>query len=85
MFLSKGMLKTGDIRDSSFEWLRVLKYHMDVRNVLRAKTESVEIAMQAQLHTSRKPAKSRRASQPAKSRTEQSLGNYQQALSVLFE
>lgn len=53
-----------------------MKYHMDVRNVLRAKTESVEIAMQAQMHSTRKQTKPRRASQPVKTRTEQSLGNF---------
>ena len=40
------MLKEGVVLDSSFDWLRVLKFRMDIRNVLRAKTTVTESTKQ---------------------------------------
>ncbi|KAL8594105.1 hypothetical protein ACOMHN_000817 [Nucella lapillus] len=42
-----GLLKGGVVSDGSFDWLRVLKFRMDIRNVLRAKTTVSEGAKQA--------------------------------------
>ncbi|XP_070211333.1 dynein heavy chain domain-containing protein 1-like isoform X3 [Littorina saxatilis] len=40
------LLKEGVVLDSSFDWLRVLKFRMDIRNVLRAKTTVSDAAKQ---------------------------------------
>lgn len=37
-----GMLSEKVISERSFTWMRVLRYHMDVRNVLRAKQEPID-------------------------------------------
>lgn len=42
------MLENSAVSDGGFEWLRVLRYHMDIQNVLRAKTEAVEVKGQSQ-------------------------------------
>nr|KAG5709415.1 hypothetical protein BaRGS_029264 [Batillaria attramentaria] len=41
------LLKEGALLDTSFDWLRVLKFRMDIRNVLRAKTTVSDAAKQA--------------------------------------
>ncbi|XP_062587861.1 dynein heavy chain domain-containing protein 1-like, partial [Saccostrea cucullata] len=42
------ILESSVVSDGGFEWLRVLRYHMDIQNVLRAKTEAVEVRSQSQ-------------------------------------
>ncbi|XP_076466624.1 dynein heavy chain domain-containing protein 1-like isoform X2 [Babylonia areolata] len=44
--LMDNLLKEGVVTDSSFDWMRVLKFRMDIRNVLRAKTTVSETAKQ---------------------------------------
>ena len=36
------MLSEKVISEKSFTWLRMLRYHMDIRNVLRAKQEPID-------------------------------------------
>lgn len=38
-----GLIKNPSISDSAFDWLRVLKYHMEIRSILRAKTETADV------------------------------------------
>ncbi|KAJ8313858.1 hypothetical protein KUTeg_008419 [Tegillarca granosa] len=40
------MISSGVCNESSFEWLRVLRYHMDIQTVLRAKTEQLDTSLQ---------------------------------------
>lgn len=40
--IATGLLKNQNLSDGAYDWLRVLKYHMDIRTVLRAKTEADE-------------------------------------------
>ena len=37
-----GLLSGSDISENCYDWLKVLKYHMEIRTILRAKTESME-------------------------------------------
>lgn len=47
------LLRDGVALDNNFDWLRVLKFRMDIRNVLRAKTTTTV----AEAKTSQTPAK----------------------------
>ncbi|KAL3832089.1 hypothetical protein ACJMK2_023767 [Sinanodonta woodiana] len=57
------MLKDTHVSEKSFDYLKLLRYHMDIRNVLRAKTVSTEAAgkQQSQI-SSRKTSRQRKAS-----------------------
>jgi len=35
-----GLLDNPNLSDGAYDWLSILKYHMEIRTVLRAKTES---------------------------------------------
>ena len=39
------MLSEQIVSEKSFEWLKMMRYHMDIRNVLRAKTEPLDGAV----------------------------------------
>ena len=41
-----GMLAEGVLSEKSFDWLKMMRYQMDIRSVLRAKTEPIETGSQ---------------------------------------
>ena len=55
--------------EKSFEWLKMMRYQMDIRNVLRAKTEAVESGAPTvqtdPVELKRKMSRTRRTSQIA--------------------
>ncbi|XP_056008158.1 dynein heavy chain domain-containing protein 1-like [Ostrea edulis] len=68
------MLEASVVSDGGFEWLRVLRYHMDIQNVLRAKTEAVEVKGQSPAVPSvRSRAQQKRLSLVTKIRMEPTL------------
>jgi alpha-glucuronidase len=76
VLLLAAMLETSIVSDGCFEWLRVLRYHMDIQNVLRAKTEAVEIKGQSPAVPSvRSRMQQKRMSLVTKIRMEPTLGN----------
>ncbi|XP_078321880.1 dynein heavy chain domain-containing protein 1-like isoform X9 [Crassostrea virginica] len=68
------MLDNSEVSDGGFEWLRVLRYHMDIQNVLRAKTEAVEVKGHSQgVHSVRSRLQQKRLSLTNKFRMEPTL------------
>ena len=66
------MLSEDVVSEKSFEWLKMMRYHMDIRNVLRAKTEPIETGSQSitaqpeiPIEIKRKTSRARRPSQIA--------------------
>ena len=37
-----GLLSNANLSDGAYDWMRVLKYHMEIRTVLQAKTDVPE-------------------------------------------
>ena len=71
------MLDNSEVSDGGFEWLRVLRYHMDIQNVLRAKTEAVEGKGHSQgVQSVRSRLQQKRLSLTNKFRMEPTLGKY---------
>ena len=63
------MLSEGVLCEKSFEWLKMIRYQMDIRNVLRAKTEPIETSSQTAIvqqdppvEIKRRASRARRAS-----------------------
>ena len=63
------MLAEGVLSEKSFEWLKMMRYQMDIRSVLRAKTEPIESSSQTavtqqepQVEIKRRASRARRAS-----------------------
>lgn len=43
LLLCLGLMKFDLLADGSYEWLKVLKYHMEIRNVLQATTQDGDV------------------------------------------
>ena len=67
------------VSEKSFEWLKMMRYQMDIRNVLRAKTEAVESGAPPvqtdPVELKRKMSRTRRTSQIAMKARMAAIGN----------
>ena len=60
------MLAEGVLSEKSFEWLKMMRYQMDIRSVLRAKTEPIESSSQTAVAQQEPPVEIKRRTSRAR-------------------